>query len=469
MSEIIFTKKADKKKADKRDSVILPQGGTIPSSSVAPEFVKEEPDKKETQAERDKKGTRLLSLDALRGFNMFFIMGGSALIIALCNFITNVQVKPEMEGMPGAVKTICQKVPAGWPDLVIEQMKHVSWHGIAQHDMIFPIFLFLAGVSFPFSYAKQLAAGKSVFYMLYKIVKRAFLLVLLGIFISNFSRDSSAVFAFDNIRFASVLGHIGIAWMIAAIYFIFSNFLTRLSFSILVLLVYWLILGMVPAPDSNPDPAFMKRSPMEKVSLLVKPNEQIQKNYSMEGSIVGYVDRSVLPGRLYKKIHDPEGLLSVIPAVITALLGMMTGACVRRDDISAANKLTKLLLGGVFLLGIGVLWNYVFPINKNLWTSSFVCLVGGISVLAFALFYLIIDVWKFRWWAWPLMIIGVNSITIYVAQTMIGFQHIADFFMFEANRRTIDVVLPLSGAAAYVLICWIFLWILYRNKAFLKI
>lgn len=468
MSGFISQKSKDKNN-DKSVPINLPQGGTIPSNSVEPIFVKEEPDSKESQAERDKKGTRLMSLDALRGFNMFFIMGGSALIIALCNFITTIQVKPETEGIPGAVKTICQKVPSGWPDLVVGQMKHVDWHGIAHHDMIFPIFLFLAGVSFPFSYAKQLAAGKSVAYMLYKIVKRAFLLVLLGVFLSNFNRTDSSVFAFDNIRFASVLGHIGIAWMIAVIYFICSNFWTRLSFSILVLLAYWLTLGMVPAPDANPDPAFMKRSPMEKVQLLVKPNEQIQKNYSMEGSIVGYVDRSVLPGRLYKKIHDPEGLLSVIPAVITALLGMMTGACVRRDDISATNKLTKLLLGGLLLLGIGILWNYVFPINKNLWTSSFVCLVGGISVLAFALFYLIIDVWKFRCWAWPLMIIGVNSITIYVAQSIIGFRHIADFFMFEANRRMIDVVLPLTGAAAYVLVCWLFLWILYRNKAFLKI
>ncbi len=464
----IMSKKNKNSKWDSEE-LFLPEENPIPADTTEPIFVKEVADRKETQNDRDKKGTRLSSLDALRGFNMFFIMGGSVLIVALCHFITAVQTKPDMEYMPGAIVSICQKIPVGWPDLVVGQMSHVSWHGIAHHDMIFPIFLFLAGVSFPFSYAKQLAAGKSIFYMLYKIIKRAVILVLLGIFISNIGNENISAFDFKNLRFASVLGHIGIAWAVAAVFFICSNFWTRLSFSILVLIAYWLMLGMVPAPDANPDPAFTGRSPMEKMQLLIKPNEQVQKNYSMEGCIVGYVDRTCLPGRLYKKIHDPEGILSIIPAVITALLGMMTGACIRRDDRSPVNKLIKLLLAGLLLIGLGVLWNTVFPFNKNLWSSSFVCLVGGISVLLFAIFYLVIDVWKLRFLGWPFAVIGMNSIAIYVAQTIVRFRLISDFFARQADQRLVDCAIPVMNAAVYVLVCWIFLWILYRNKAFLKV
>ena len=145
--------------------------------------------------------------------------------------------------------------------------------------------------------------------------------------------------------------------------------------------------GLFPAPDGNGDP------------------------FSMEGSLVGYVDRMFLPGQLYLGIHDPEGLLGIIPAVGTASLGMLTGEWIKREGLPELRKVVLLACAGVMLVVVGWIWDLVFPINKNLWTSSFACLVGGISMLLFALFYYLIDVRHCHRWTLFFRVIGMNSIT----------------------------------------------------------
>lgn len=363
-----------------------------------------------------KENNRLLSLDALRGFDMLFIMGLAPLLIAIANFA------PESKPMI----------------FLAEQMRHVKWDGFTHHDTIFPLFLFIAGISFPFSLQKQRMSGKSNKEIHYKIIKRGIILVLLG-FVCNgiFKLD------FENMRYASVLGRIGLAWMFAAL--LFANFKTivNIIISAAILVGYWLLLWLVP-DSATP--------------------------FSLEDNLVGVVDRAILPGRLLQKnMFDPEGILSTLPAVVTALLGMFTGLFIQKATVSGKKKVVYMLAAAALLLLIGYLWNMVFPINKKLWTSSFVCVAASYSLFMFALFYYIIDVKGFSCWAFFLRVVGLNSITIYLAQRIIGFKQIANFFLEGVINLSSPNVGELIGRIAYITVCWLFLYFLYKKKVFLKV
>ena len=364
---------------------------------------------------------RLHSLDALRGFDMFWIAGGAGIFVALANL-------------------------TDWPVLVWwkSQLTHVAWHGFRFEDMIFPLFLFIAGVSFPFSVAKRYRGPENRLALYRHIVARGLILVLLGIIAGNGVR-----FNFGELRYGSVLGHIGLAWMFAALIFINCRIRTCVAWLVGILVGYWLLLRLTHAPDLGATDPF-----------------------SMDGSIVGYVDRHLLPGKLYKGIHDPEGILSTVPAIATALLGMLTGHFVRlrqRTDIVPSDTVLRMVLFAVGLILTGLAWNLVFPINKNLWTSSFVCFVGGLSLLLFALFYLVIDVWKVERWSRFFVVIGMNSITIYLAPKVIDFNKPVQFLFAGLIELFPKAWGALLSSTAYVAVVWLFLYFLYRKKIFLKI
>lgn len=370
--------------------------------------------------EKQKQPQRLLSLDALRGFDMFFIMGGGSLFVALATLF-----------------------PTPFFQAIAGQMQHVEWHGLAVEDMIFPLFLFIAGISFPFSLAKQREHKITDGVIYKKIIRRGLTLVLLG-----FIYNGLFNFDFEHQRYASVLGRIGLAWMFAAMVFVNTRTITRVWIVVTLLIGYWLLLAFCPAPDASGAGVF-----------------------TMEGSLVGYVDRLLLPGRLHLTIHDPEGLLATLPAIGTALLGMFTGEFIKlqKKGFTEMKKVLWLLAGGCVLILIGVLWSLFFPMNKNLWTSSFVCTVGGISVILFALFYYIIDVKNCRNWTLFFTVIGMNSITIYLAQRFIRFSYTADSIFGGLSRIMPEPAQPLVGAVAYIAVCWVFLYFLYRQRIFLKV
>lgn len=365
----------------------------------------------------DSKGGRLMSLDALRGFDMLFIMGLSSLVVAICKFFPDSALMSELA----------------------LQMKHVKWDGLTQHDTIFPLFLFVAGISFPFSLAKQRALGKSTKDIYLKVLRRGITLVLLG-FVYNgiFKLD------FENMRYASVLGRIGLAWMFAALLFMFVKTRINIIISCVILVGYWLLLWLVP-DSSTP--------------------------FSFEENLVGIVDRAILPGRLIYKTFDPEGILSTLPAIVTAILGMFTGQFIKYSDekYTDTKKVLYMIIASFVLLAVGYLWSCVFPINKSLWSSSFVCVVGGYSLLAFAIFYYIIDVKGFTRWTFFFRIVGLNSITIYLAQRIIGFNQISKFFLGGAIELSSEEVGGLIAAVGYIAVCWLFLYFLYRQKIFLKV
>lgn len=371
--------------------------------------------------EKQKQTQRLQSLDALRGFDMFFIMGGGSLFIALATLI-----------------------PTPFFQSVAAQMHHAQWGaGFTVEDIIFPLFLFIAGISLPFSLAKQREHGMSEAAIYKKIIRRGITLVVLGCVYNGLLN-----FDFETQRYASVLARIGLAWMFGALIFVNTRTITRIWIVAAILVGYWLLLAFVPAPDGNGAEVFTR-----------------------EGCFACYIDRLLLPGRLHGGNYDPEGLLSTLPAIGTALLGMFTGEFIKlqKEGLTETKKVLYLLCGGAALLVIGLLWGLFFPINKYLWTSSFVCTVGGISMLLFAIFYYIVDVKGIRRWTLFFTVIGMNSITIYLAQVFVDFTFTANAIFGGLTSLMPESAQPLFGAIAYIAICWGFLYFLYRQRIFLKV
>lgn len=363
---------------------------------------------------------RLYSLDALRGFDMFWIMGGEAVFAGLASL-------------------------TGWPVLKwwATQLDHVEWHGFVFYDMIFPLFLFIAGISFPFSLAKRRANNEPVKAIYKHVIFRGLILVVLGILYNN-----GVKFNFGELRYGSVLGRIGLAWMFAALLFMNTKLTFRIIWFWALLVGYWLLLALFPAHDlGSSDP------------------------FSQTGNLASYIDRMIMPGRLYRGNHDPEGLFSTIPAISTALLGMFTGEFLKSDYLGNKPFRKVLIMAGaaMALMITGRIWNLFFPINKNLWSSSFVCWVGGLSLLLFTLFYLVIDVWNFRKWAFFFVVIGLNPITIYLANRIIGFERAGNFFFGGLIKTLPETWTPFLEGVAVTAVGWVFLYILYKKKIFLKV
>jgi predicted acyltransferase len=363
---------------------------------------------------------RLYSLDALRGFDMLWIMGGEKIFIGLATL-------------------------TGWPVFVwwADQQKHVPWHGFHFEDMIFPLFLFIAGISFAFSLAKRYQGTENRKALYTHVIKRGLILVLIGIVYNNAVR-----FDFSEMRYGSVLGRIGLAWMFAALIFMNSSLKFRIIWFSGILIFYWLLLLIFPAHDLGTfDP------------------------FSQQGNLAGFIDRHFLPGRFCcYKYGDSEGILSTIPAISTALLGMLTGQfIIQYQNKKPLGKVLYMVLVAIGLIIIGRIWNLFFPINKYLWSSSFVCFVGGLSLLLFSLFYLIIDIGNYRKWAFFFVVIGMNPITIYLADRIIDFDSASKFFFEGIMTRFPASWTTLWEGIAVTTVSWVFLYFLYKKKIFLKV
>lgn len=361
---------------------------------------------------------RLYSLDALRGFDMVWIMGAE-------------------EIFHGMAKT------TGSPfwGAIANQLTHPAWNGFHLYDLIFPLFLFLAGVATPYSIGRELEKGRRKGQLLARIIKRGLILVLLGIVVNEGLR----IQPISEIRFASVLGRIGLAYMFANIIYLYTRDRFQIVWFAALLIGYWLLLKFTAAPGFSPG------------------------DLTVEGNFASYIDRLILPGKLYLGIHDPEGFFSTIPAISTALLGILAGKLLKDPVIIAQRKALLLAGAGVVSIIVGQIWNLDFPINKNLWTSSFVLHAGGLSLLLLSLFYYIIDVLGYKKWAFFFKVIGMNSILIYISGRFINWEYTTNSFfswLFQLVGNPFNIVVM---AICYVFIKWLFLYILYRKKVFLRV
>jgi len=362
---------------------------------------------------------RLYSLDALRGFDMFWIMGAE-----------------------GIFSEMAKASPNPFWNAIANQLTHPAWNGFHMYDSIFPLFLFIAGAATPFSVGREMEKGKTKGQLLARVIKRGLILVLLGIIYNN----GLELKPLSDIRFGSVLGRIGLAYMFANIIYIYTKkFSTQAIWFASILIGYWLLLKFTSAPGF----------PMG--------------DLTMEGNFASYIDRSILPGRLYLKIHDPEGLTSTIPAVATGLLGIMAGSFLKNGTVSGSTKAARLAIAGVISIGLALLWDRDFPINKNLWTSSFVLTVGGYSLIMLGLFYYIIDVKGYKSWAFFFKVIGMNSILIYISERFINWEFTTDGLFHWVGQIIGSPFGPVALAICYVGLKWAFLYFMYKKKVFLRV
>jgi len=379
---------------------------------------------------------RLVSLDVLRGFDMFFIMGGEVLVRAIAAVFGH----PEFRATFG----------------------HAEWHGLHFMDTVFPLFIFLAGASWPFSCAAQLAKGRSKGAVVRKVLVRMFLLFFLGLtFFSPF-------FSFDpsKFRYSSVLCQIGICWGAAALLQLFvPSWKTRLGVAFALLVGHWALLFFTVAPDLQS--VLASNDPNLPVHLKAYGKYGMD-GFSFFGSIACWVDRMYMPGALNQWFYEVDGTLAKLTGTALAILGTLAGDLLR-TDCGERVRLRRFLFAaaGLALLACaGLPW---CPMNKHIWTSTFVLMTGAYAFLLTGLAHAIFDVRGWTKGTSFFQVIGLNAITIYLAQRIIDFRKISVFFLngIAANLPTVwgDLVLALG----YVAACWLLLYFLYRHKVFLKV
>ncbi len=358
---------------------------------------------------------RVTSIDALRGFDMFWIKGGEDL-----------------------VHTLHALLPIPIVAALDKQFTHVEWAGFHFYDLIFPLFLFLVGVVLPFSMGRHLEQGGGKTQLYWRALRRFALLFFLGLVYNGLFQRS-----LHELRIPGVLQRIAICYFIAALVVI--NFKVRGQAIIAgaLLLVYWAAIALIPVPGVG--------------AGAITP----------AGNLTGYVDRLVVPQPFCcYQFGDNEGLLSTIPAVATALLGAIAGWWL----LSARQPVRKaagLALAGVGCLAAGSIWSIWFPIIKNIWSSSFVLFAGGWSLLFLALFYWIIDVRGYKRWSYFFLVIGANAILIYVLRGQINLNMVLRFMGYA--RDSIGPGWMMFWRLVELGIFWLFLWVLYRKRWFLRV
>ena len=360
---------------------------------------------------------RLESLDALRGFDMFLIIGGTHLISSFIDAMN-------WESL-------------GW---LTAQFRHVPWHGLTFEDVIFPLFLFMVGVSMVFSVASSRRKGLSNREIIWKAFKRMIVLSLLGIVYKN----NPLHFDWDQIRYVSVLGRIGVAGFLATLILLNTTWKGRLYWLFGILILYWAAVMFIPVPGYGAG------------------------DLSQEGNLVTFIHSYIVPGRLIDGIYDENGYFTHIPATGLVLMGTLA-ANLLRSGKKELEKVTWLVGAGLLAIGIGVIWNFHFPINKHLWSSSFIMVSGGISFLFMALFYWLIDVRGYRKWAFPFKVIGLNSLFIYLVSGLVDFSYTSRYLLNGFLQMSGEDMQRFIVQLGVLLLEFGLLYFMYRKRIFIKV
>jgi predicted acyltransferase len=340
------------------------------------------------------------------------------------------------------------------------QLEHSAWNGWTLTDLVFPSFLFIAGISIVFSNAARLARGESKTALRLHVIRRAVILFLLGLVVNGFP-----LFHLGTLRIYGVLQRIAICFLFASLLYLWnSRAWVAATVAVVALLSYWILMRWVPIPGIG--------APTHSVPLL-DPNQ----------NWVAYLDRKIFPGRLYEGVRDPEGLLSNIPAMGTILFGVLTGIWLRRPK-ALSTKAAGLLVASLSGLLLGNLWNVWFPINKKLWTSSYVLFAAGCTLLLLTLCFYAVEIKQWtRGWTFPWLVFGSNAITAYVFSELLS-SALSTIFVHDGGRITdlqqyiylhwfFPIINPSFGsllyALAFVLVCFVPVLLLYRKKIFIKI
>lgn len=346
---------------------------------------------------------RIASVDALRGFDMFWILGADALIHALAKAWDIAPLR-----------------------FLATQLDHKAWEGFAFYDLIFPLFVFIVGVSSVFSLSRLVERGgrrKAV----KRVLIRGLFLFLLGVFYNG-----GLMNPWPDVRVMGVLQRIALAYTAAGLLFCVLRPRALAATGIAILAGYWALMTFVPVRDIALDRTEMAtrfgtaQPPLEKVRELYEATStRVTGAFDPGRNLANHLDFEHLPGRMYDLYWDPEGLLSTFPAIVTCLLGVFAGLLLRRADLNDREKVSRLLVAGAVALAIGWLWHLQFPVVKKIWTSSYVLVAGGWSLLLLGAFHHVVEVLQWRGWTRPFVWIGMNAITLYLISGVVGFQRIA--------------------------------------------
>ena len=340
--------------------------------------------------------------------------------------------------------------PGSW-NHVYAPLLHAEWNGITPTDYVFPSFLFIVGVSVVLSMNKQLQNGKSRTDLVKKILWRALKIYAVGIFLWLWPS-----FNFEGIRWVGVLPRIAFVYLGCALLFLFTSRKTQAYLGISILLGYWLVMAYLPVPG-----------------IGIPDLDVPEKNWAH------YIDSLLLPGVLWQKTWDPEGILSTLPAIATGLLGVFAGKILQQKDSTLQDKLIPLFLMGTVLLFLGDIGQYFFPLNKNLWSSSFTLLTAGIGCLGLGACIYLCDI---KGWGKHLKMahaFGVNSIFSYVLASLFYLLFYSDRLwsvgLNELFMTHLDVglvskkFLSLSYALLYAGVIWIPTQYLFKKKIYIKL
>jgi predicted acyltransferase len=404
---------------------------------------------------------------------MFWIVGASSLVFGLNQMTHN-----------------------GPMAFLARQLEHAEWEGFHALDLIFPLFIFIVGVSMVFSLSRILGqVGRKE--ALKRIFRRTILLFLCGIFLSGGLSER-----WPDIRLMGVLNRIALAYFFAGLLFCYFKPRVLVAICAGLLIGYWALMTFIPIRDiqmtkknlaqlaekagdaqtaallkTHDNPSTIIDSPEMAAaqSMFYGTTTRISGKFEPGLNLSDHIDFQYLPGSKYDNFQDPEGMLSTLTAIATCLLGIFAGLLLKNPNVPDRRKVLYLFAFGIAGVALGWLWEMQFPVVKKIWTSSFVLVAGGYSAILLGAFYLVIDVWRFQGWCQPFVWIGVNSITIYFVDNIIGgFSKLADrlvggdvkfFFDTYVAKGFGDLIVSLLGL---LLIFW-FVRFLYRHKIFIRL
>jgi predicted acyltransferase len=395
---------------------------------------------------------RVMSIDALRGFDMFWILGADSLVYAL--------------------NRMSQTAPT---QFLATQLEHAEWEGFHFYDLIFPLFVFLVGVSMVYSLSRLLESGGRT-EALKRVIRRSVLLFIIALIYSGGFSNS-----WPDIRLLGVLNRIALCYFFAGVIFCFVRPRGMLALAAGLLLGYWALLAWVRFPDVRPVPGgtqvITKEAGFTNVTQLNFASAPILRGSYIQGvNLTDYLDQRFLPGRKYDGTYDPEGILSTMPAVVTCLLGIFAGLLLRNTAFDDRQKVIYLLAAGAAGVVLGFVWGLEFPVIKKIWTSSYVLVAAGFSSIVLGIFYWVVDVKKYRKWCQPFVWIGMNSITVYLvnnftggfvnrlARRLVG-GDVQKLFDHHIAQGAGSLVMAITGL---LLAIW-FVHFLYRRKIFLRL
>jgi len=360
--------------------------------------------------------------------------------------------------------------PGSWSH-IYPPLEHADWNGWTPTDLIFPFFLFIVGVSLTLSFAARIARGLTRGALAIHVVRRSALIFAIGLFLNGFPE-----FDFSSIRFMGVLQRIALCYLVAGLLYLATfhkesagerpararaNLRVTAAVTIALLVGYWALMTFVPVPGYG-------------AGRLGK-----------DDNLGAYVDRTLMGGHLWAEsvTWDPEGFLSTLPAIASLLIGILAGEWLRSDR-PVRRKVIGLAAAGFALLVAGRLLHPYFPINKNLWTSSFVLFTGGFAMLALAACYWVVDVRGWRAWTAPFLVFGMNAILAYALAALVSeVSTDFEFLKFRGHKTTLhgwiydkffvphasSVNASLAFAVFFVFVIFVFLLPFYRGKVFLRV